>query len=78
VRQVIHSFSICHFKVGVIDPFASTAVGSGLRIGEVHPAVTGVSRKKRARHYSLTSLASKPPCSPEVQTRLFVPMDGVR
>jgi len=50
VRQVIHSFSICHFKVGVIDPFASTAVGSGLRIGEVHPAVTGVSRKKRARH----------------------------
>lgn len=43
MRQVIHRFSHCHFQEGVIDPVASPAVGSGLRIGEVHPAIAAVS-----------------------------------
>lgn len=43
MRQVIHRFSHCHFQEGVIDPVASPAVGRGLRIVQVHPAVAEVS-----------------------------------
>ena len=43
MRQVIHRFSHYHFQDGFIDPVASPAVGSGLRIGEVHPAIAAVS-----------------------------------